>query len=422
MVFSKNKSTFISKTSMLLLVLYPILSMYGTLFNYGIWAFLFLIGYIVLTSHKKYSVYIPDAYIYYWAYLAIVYFLLTRKIGAIVPGGLSFFVFSIILIFIAKHFDLGYYKKYMRLMTLIVVALFLAQEAMWMTTGSRFVPVLPLGSLTTTITYGELLARNAVAERSASIFLEPSLFAQFLSLGLIVELFSQGGKKLFSVYSIIIIAALLLMRSGTGIVGLVVVLIFRMRTYLQRLSIVKKMIVSVVIIGFASVAISFYLKTEAGGEMFERSQNELTLDEEGHSYARFVVGMLIYNDLSVINKIIGASDETLLPIAKRYAFYADKDANILYMNGWAYVLNHSGILGFLLLIIVIICMYRNNNDLAKSGIWLFVVFSFFGQTYGQSLMLIVFMIASHYQWQHKHKNLYAKKESTILHPRSLAVD
>lgn len=417
-----NKARGITKIAMLLLALYPILTMYGTLLNFGIWLFLLLIGYIVLSSKGKSLVYFPDAYKMYWGYLAIAYLVLTRKLGAIVPGGLSFFMFSIMLIFISKLFDLSYYKKYMRILILVAVGLFFAQEAMWMTTGSRFVPVLPLGSLTTTMTYGELITRNAMAERSASIFLEPAHFAQFLLLSLAVELFTDKAKRVFNGYSLLIIAALLLMRSGTGIVGLVVLLLFRMRTYLKRLSVGKKIVASVLIVAIAGVALNFYIKTEAGGEMFERSQNELTLDEEGHSYARFVVGTLIYNDLPVINKFVGASDEDLLPIAKKYAFYADEEENILYMNGWAYVLTHSGLIGLVLLLIVIYKLYHNNDELAKGGLWLFVAFSFFGQTYGQSLMLIVFIIASHYQYRNKINQFYGKEKNTILHSRTLAVD
>lgn len=417
-----NKARGITKIAMLLLALYPILTMYGTLLNYGIWLFLLLIGYILLSSKGKSLVYFPDAYKMYWGYLAIAYLVLTRKLGAIVPGGLSFFVFSIILIFISKQFDLSYYKKYMRILILVVVGLFFVQEAMWLTTGSRFVPVLPLGSLTTTMTYGELITRNAMAERSASIFLEPAHLAQFLLLSLAVELFTDKGKRIFNGYSLLIIAALLVMRSGTGIVGLAVLLLFRMRTLLGRLSMGKKIIASVFIIAIAGVALNFYIKTEAGGEMFERSQNELTLDEEGHSYARFVVGTLIYNDLPAVNKIIGASDEELLPIARKYAFYADEDENVLYMNGWAYVLNHSGLIGLALLLIVIYKLYHNNDELAKGGLWLFVAFSFFGQTYGQSLMLIVFIIASYYQYQNKIYQLYVREKDSILHSRSLAVD
>jgi hypothetical protein len=417
-----NKARGITRIAMLLLALYPILTMYGTLLNYGIWLFLFLIGYIILSSKGKSLVYFPDAYKMYWGYLAITYLVLTRKLGAIVPGGLSFFVFSIILIFISKQFDLRYYKKYMRTLVLVVVGLFFAQEAMWLTTGSRFVPVLPLGSLTTTMTYGELITRNAMAERSASVFLEPAHLAQFLLLSLAVELFTDKGKRIFNGYSLLIIATLLLMRSGTGVAGLAVLLLFRMRTYLKRLSVGKKIVASVFIIAIAGVALSFYIKTEVGGEMFERSQNELTLDEEGHSYARFVVGTLIYNDLPVINKIIGASDEELLPIAKKYAFYADEDENVLYMNGWAYVLTHSGLIGLVLLLIVIYNLYRNNDELARGGLWLFVAFSFFGQTYGQSLMLIVFIIASCYQYQNKIYQSYVREKDSILHSRPLAVD
>lgn len=407
---------------MLLLALYPILTMYGSLLNYGIWLFLFLVGYIILTSHRKSIIYIPESYKGYWAYLAVIYLVLTHKLAAIVPGGISFFVFSIILIFISRQFDLGNYKKYMRILILIVVGLFFAQETMWVATGSRFVPVLPLGKLTTTLTYGELIVRNSMGDRSASIFLEPAHFAHFLLLGLIVELFSYKGKKIFSGYALLIIAALLLLRSGTGIVGLAVLLLFRMRTYLKRLSTGKKIIATVFLVAIAGVALNFYIKTEVGGEMFERSQDELTLDEDGHSYARFAVGTLIYNDLPVLNKIIGASDETLLPIARKYAFYADDDANILYMNGWAYVLTHSGVIGLLLLLIVIFKLYRQNNDLAKGGLWLFIVFSFFGQTYGQSLMLIVFIIAAHYQYQNKIYHSYVKEKDFILHSRTLAVD
>ena len=407
---------------MLLLALYPILSMYGSLLDYGIWAFLLLIMYIWVSSSGKVQKYLPEFYLYYWIYLGVDYLFLTQKLGAIVPGGVSFFVFSIILMFISKQFDLSYYKKYMRILVLVSVVLFFAQEFMWLTTGSRFVPVAPLGDLTTTLTYSELISRNMAAERSASIFLEPAHFALFLHIGLIVELFSNNKGKFISGYSILIIAALLLLRSGTGLVGLGVVLISKASTYLKQLTPLKRIALSIIMVGTVTAAIYLYVRTEAGTEMYERSGSELTLNEEGHSYARFVVGTLIYSDLPLMNKIIGASDDTLFPIAKKYAFYADDDANILYMNGWAYVLAHTGLIGFIFLLLILVKLYRGNTGVAKCGIWLFVVCSFFSQTYGQPLMLIVLIIASYYQSQSKIKIIDEKEKNIVLHSCPLAVD
>ena len=398
----ENKSTTKSKLAMLILALTPILSMYGTMLNYAIWLFLLLIGYLVISSNKKSLTYFPKYYNIYWVFLALDYFVLTRKLGAIIPGGLSFFVFSIILIFISRQFEFSFYRKYLRFILLVAIALFFAQEFMWYTTGSRFVPVLPLGNLTTTMTYSEMVARNLAAERSASIFLEPAHFAVYLLLGLMMELGAYQGKRIFSGFAILIIITLLMLRSGTALAGLGVMLLYKFTFYLRKLSTGKKIFAAVLISLITVGAISFYLRTEIGTEMSERSQNELTLDEDGHSFVRFAAGAMIYSDLPIINKIVGASDDTLLPIARKYAgFFADDDANALYMNGWATALTHTGIIGFLLLLLVLINLYKSGNELSRSGIWLFVALSFFSQTYTQPIMLITMIIATYYQHQNK---------------------
>lgn len=388
---------------MLLLALCPILSMYThTYLNYAIWAFLLLIAWIIITNKAviKNQTIFPLYYGLYWVYCAFDYFIISPKLGALVPGGINFFVFSVILIFISKQFDIEIFKKIFRVLVLITVGLFFGQEFMWYTTGTRFVPFLPLGNLTTTLTYEQLVFRNMYTDRSASIFLEPAHFATFLLLGLLIELFSHTGKQPLSNYAIIIIFALLLLRSGTGLAGLVVLLLYKLPSYLRRLSGTRKVFMTIIVIALLSGGLYVYFGTEVGSEMLGRSQNELTLDVEGHSYGRFMHGIIIFEKIPFINKIIGASDDALLPITKSVSFWnTDERANLLYMNGWSYALTHTGLIGFGLLLLVIVKLYRNNQDMAKCGIWLFVVLSLFGQTYTQPVMLIVFVIATYYQHQ-----------------------
>lgn len=400
---NKPGKTNLSRWAMLLLTLAPILSMYGTFLNYAIWSFLILVVYIVITERGK-LILLPKFYYLYWIYLAFDYFIVSPKIGALVPGGVTFFVFSLILIFISREFNIEFYRRYMRHLVLISIILFFFQEITWSITDAKFVPVLPLGNLNTTMTYKELVARTITSNRPSSLFLEPAMFAGFLLLGLMVDLGSLKERRLLSSYSILIIFTLLLLRSGTALVGLGVLLIYYVTRYLKGFSLGKRIIHIIGLSALLGVAFSVYVKTEMGAEMTERSQNELTLDEEGHSYARFAVGTLIYNDLPLLNKILGASDETLLPIAKKYAFYGDNDANTLYMNGWASILTHTGLIGLILLLVVMIRLYKDGNHLSRSGIWLFAILSFFSSTYCQPIMLIVMIIATFYQ----HQNIYYK--------------
>ena len=355
--------------------------------------------------------YIPEKYGLFWGYVAISYLIATRKIGALVPGGLSFFVFSLIVIFISRKFDLQFFKKFMKIVAVIAAILFIGQEIMWYTTGTRFVPFMPLGKLTTTMTYQELIQRNLEGDRSSSIFLEPSHFALYLLMALAVDTLTIQGKKFMTKYGLFLVAILLLLRSGTGLVGLIVITLFRLSSFLNKFSRTKKILVTALMALVVAGAATLYIRTEVGGEMFERSQSELTLDEEGHSYTRFVVGALIYSEMPMFNKLVGMSDEEMLPIAKRFSILdqSAEDANILYMNGWANMLTHIGLVGLLLFLVVLWKLYRGNNDVSKCFIWLFVVISFFSQTYTQAIMLIMLIVSAYYQWQNKRIKIYAQK-------------
>ena len=395
------KRKLLSKIAMLLLALSPVLSQYGSFLNYAVLSLLMVVIFLIL---QRENYYIPKRYDFYWLWVAISYLIVTLKPAALIPGGLSFFTFSIIVIYLVRQFNFYYFRLFFRILALISIGLFVGQEVMWYTTGARFVPFLNLGPLTTTLTYQQLIYRNLFADRSASIFLEPAHFANFLLIALALETFTTQRKQFFTKFGFLVVFSLLLLRSGTGLAGLAVIVLFRMRSYTHHFSAARRIIVSATIVLAIGGAMYIYSGTNVGEEMFKRSQNELTLDEEGHSYGRFVTGTVIYAGMPLANQIIGISDEDLLPIAKRYTMYqrdTSEEANVLYMNGWAYSMTHTGIIGFTLLIWVLIGLYRNNNDVSKCLIWLFVVLSLFGQTYTTPFMMMVIIISAHYQTNKK---------------------
>ena len=141
-------------------------------------------------------------------------------------------------------------------------------------------------------------------------------------------------------------------------------------------------------------AVSYYSSTEIGEEMFKRTE-ELTFDESGHSFSRIAMGFFIYEQLPTLNKIVGASDDQLYPIANQFVINVTDREGILFTNGWQHVLTRSGILGLVLLILVFYYLYRGNNGQSKSLIWVFIAISLVEQTFCQPLMLIVMVLANY---------------------------
>ena len=89
--------------------------------------------------------------------------------------------------------------------------------------GVRFVPNLT-GSFTyEDLSYAELVKRHLSGIKPCAFFLEKSYMAYYLVMYLCLELFYGKGKEvLYTRFSLIIVFVLLILQSGSGLLGMFV--------------------------------------------------------------------------------------------------------------------------------------------------------------------------------------------------------
>ena len=385
-----------SRVVMLVLSIFPILNYYqGPLFSYGIWLFVFLII-IKCIREKKINVYFfPKSFIYYWSFLAVALIIVARplKITYLIPGGLGFFVWALILGFVIKYFNLFYFRKYARFIVILCGIVIVLQELMFFSVGSRFNFFLRLSNeLTIGIPYHELVNSMMYGPRSSALFSEPAHFAQYILPLLAIELFSSRNiGKFLTPFSVFIIFILIVLRSGNGFVGLMLLLIIKTISYFKERG-SKSVLLFLILIPIAVIAFQKYASTEVGSDVLSRTE-ELENDESSASYIRIFRGYVVYDGMPTMNKLIGTTQENLKQMNIPMLHIKDDELYDLYFNGLQNVLIYNGIIGLLFLAFFYYKQGKEGTIMAISEILLLLVLSLLGQVYLSYTMLFCTAIA-----------------------------
>ena len=405
---------------MLLLVLFPILYYYATPLSYS-WGEVLLILYVIyqLFTRGKFAFKFPKYFIAYWSYCAVALVVLsnTFKITYLIPGGISAFIWCFMLGVLLSQGDNSALLKYFRLIFVPVAILFVIQEISFKVTGSRFCFYLPISS--DTANYGDLTFKQLEAlyrfyDRSASVFMEPAYFAEFLLVHLVLELF--GGDhvdKLYTPWAIFICLILLILRSGTGLMGLALLVTIKLVSFYKRKRsnyLIALILIVLPLIYFGSV---YYLSTEVGESMMKRS-SELT-EQSGSSYDRIFRGLELFNAMPLLNQYIGI-DPSIFRASNMYNGVETLKEGMLY-NGFQTVLISYGFIGTFLILLVYISIYRKSSILTKSALLLLLLLSWIESLYLTPLMLILTVIAYTSKRQYRNKNLLIeiKNENSNYH-------
>lgn len=408
-----TKGSNFKNLAMLVLAWFPILNIYKSPLPLGWGSVLILLLWgVSLFQGKSLNkpLALPKQYKVFWIWCAIAYFvscLPQIKLGALIPGGFNFFIFSIILGFAIKVFDQDSFVRHTRIVVIVAGLVLVFQEALYFTTGSRPIFLLPFGQLMDEITMPELIAEQMKLDRSSSLFREPAHFAQYLLPLLCLELFSEKNKeRLLTPYSIFIIAVLVLLRSGNGFLGLVVLLAVKGWTYLTNVKVGAKILALIVVAPLAYYAVSTYISTEVGSAMLERT-GELENDDSAASYIRVYRGYALYSELPTVNQIIGINDERMMQIIPKTSIsylYAGTETNDTYMNGVQSVMIHQGIIGLLLCIWMYVGFARKKPLQSKMQVWLLLLLSLIGQTFMANPMLFCTLLCICYNSSKSYEN------------------
>ena len=373
---------------MALLALYPVLGFYGTSFGIELGQMTLFMG-LLLVFFKRGLVLnkIDGHYIAYWAYIAIIYILLADKVkvSLLIPGGVAFFVWSVLLWLLAPYFDFQIFKKYLRIVACISIVVFLLQELLFMLYSFRFSALLPISDrFYGQLSYVDMVLHQQSARRSSSLFLEPAYFADFLLLSLTIEIFSNKIKnRICKVIIFLHIIVIFWLASGSGLFGLlVIILLWLIKGRTKKSKLLTWFIIS---LPFLVYALYWYSQTAIGTEVISR-QSELS-QQDTSGYARIFRGYDVYVTLPLINQIFGSPFSLLASHAASIGI--DIEQGAWTFNGFQQVLMLYGIIGISLLIWFYKKQYTSGDTLSQVFIWLLLYLSMIEYIYLAPIMFII---------------------------------
>lgn len=349
-----EKCSFMKKLYHFLLVLYPILSGYGLSLSLDFGSiFLFLCGVgCVITYPREFRIKTPIGYKLFF----IVALLLSLVWARSIP--LRLLLFSINLCFACCYAEKELLWRYYNNIVWICVAFFLVQEASFHILGTR-----PSGIVSFIPTvYGDDVSRSVINvimhnERSSSLFLEPSYFAQFLIPYVAISLFSVNKDERKK--AIIVSVILLLVRSGVGIMllGIIWLLWFMYSNIKARTKIVLfvLMILALGVLVYAS-GLDMYL-LDRSSELLSYSGDE---QYQSSGFVRIFRGYLAFADLSVLNMLLGSNPTDVQLLLDRSIYFGQESTN--FINGMQTLLFYHGIIGTIIYLRHILLLpYKTRN-------------------------------------------------------------
>ncbi len=390
-----NKLTVLDKIAMIVLLLAPILSIYG---NPGGWgyevictlplSFFFFLYYLFskgnITGGKNP---LPKGLLWYFVYWALLFMLTAMQLPlSMIQTYFAFFLFF-------ATFNKDYFVKIYRAFALVCIAFFFIQEASYFLTGIRISGIFSFLPKYGDITMSEFVTAKVEDTRSSSFFSEPAHLAQFLIPLFAIEIFYDRQKS-HIMYAILIGATLLFLRSGNSLLGMVTVLMFLVPYYLQsnRKNRWLTFLVIALVIGGVGY---YYVNSEMGATLLER-QGEINMEYQGGARSGFLRvwrGMFVYGDYSFLEKLIGCPNEAI-QLSHVYSSGMQMVENAeLYFNAFWKILLNTGLLGMCIFIYVIIRLWKGNNVCGKAILASLMALSLIAGIYMSHTMILFMVLA-----------------------------
>lgn len=384
----------LSKIYMLFLALNPLLSWYDISMPLGLGSMILLFLSVISLAYSKLKfsivpytlwtlfIYVCGMWCYYngfeiWTFMP--------------PGGWLFFSFIIITLAGIHLFDYEYLNKIMRWVIFIAIPLFWLQYIMVKITGTAhfcFVPKLTDAFTYQGWSYAEMVMIHVNKTHPCSIFIEKSYMAYYLVAYLSMSLFSKENKsKWWTKETSIIMVTLLLLRSGSGIVGLAVLLLVKLFSIFWNENSVRRILITTFTIPFIIGVLFVYQMTEAGQEVLSR-QNEITT-EQTSGYVRIIAGYKMFDEMPPEQKIVGMK---MSDAVDRFGWVRSDGSYGLYINGVQTILISLGYIGIFLYILFYGSIFRKVNISSKMCIITLLIMSLLESNYLNPYMILLTVI------------------------------
>lgn len=326
----------------ILIVLYPILSAYSIVgpIDLGVALCGFVAGLMYLSGSGKLIEW-PKGWKAFLIYVLVVAIIVTHSIPA------RIILYTFLLVIGCGVCNLKSIHRYYKLIAKVCIVFFIFQEIIRITIG---INVPGIFTFLPTV-YGDsasFIASNILgSKRSASFFLEPSYFAQFLFPLIVLELFWNKDNKHMR-NAILLSFITLLIRSGNGLVLLAIIWL----TWIFTSDINKKTKRYVILAGGLVIMMLFVINPSMLLDVLNRS-NELSVsevDNQWHSsgFIRFWRGYFLYALFPSVNKLFGMSPTMIRYYMENKSLgLFDQDINAAFINGIQTILCFYGLFGLI---------------------------------------------------------------------------
>ena len=377
------------KLSMAILATLPLLAWYKIPFPVGLGyaLVLFLSIFTIFIKSFKINVF-PPIFWCLFAYICCmwVYNNDFELWTLIPPGGWLFFLFFLALIWGVLNFDLQLLKKYMRWVVLISAVLFWVQFILKISTGSQtfcFVPNLTGAFTYEGMSYAELAAHQLQGARPCSIFLEPSYMAYYYITYLALVWFDEDNKeKWLNKEIIFIIISLIALQSGSGIVGLAILLTVKLFNMFWTADLVRRIILIILTLPLIICTVYLYVGSDIGQDMVSRS-NEFS-NEGSSGFTRVIGGFLMFDQLNLKEQMVG------IPNAReRFGMEKWDGSYVFYANGVQTILLSLGYIGAILYFLFYASLFRKVRLSSRMSIIVLLVMALLESNYLNPYMMML---------------------------------
>jgi hypothetical protein len=298
------------------------------------------------------------------------------------PGGILLCIFSILMLVMIPNFDFNKLFKYMKGIFIVASVLMFIQYITYFATGEKVSFFPPLTNNIGGYTILELIKRQESSESSGrfcSIFIEPSYFGQYALVLLVMELFrDKVKKKIFSSFSLFIILILLILRSGTGFLGLLIVAIVKLYYILIVTKQSKYLFMLAFLVPALYLIFQYYLTTSMGSYVANRTSELDITNENGSGFSRLFYGWQMFGGLTPTQMILGTSRNVAIEAYEKG-----------FSNMITYVITSQGIIGLCLLSYFYIKMCVNKKIISIALVMVLMAIALIEACYLGGLMLIV---------------------------------
>lgn len=383
----------IKRKSMLILALLPILAWYKIPFPVSLgYAFVLVLSLYSILRHSFKKKILSTSFWVVYGYVSINWMYSHGFIikSVFPPGGWQFFIFFLSLVWGILNFEFDYLIRYMRWIVLASAVLFWIQFLQRNIIGTHFcfVPNLTGSFIYQGMTYSELVEIQLKSSHPCSIFLEKSYMAYYYISYLSLVWFGDNLRKNWvNKESLFIVLSLIALKSGSGIVGLIV--LFSVKIYSEYWTSNSRNKLSFIFIGLPLIAglVYIYVNSEMGIDVINRSEE---LSTEGTSgYSRVVGGYAIFDMMTPLEQMIGKPD------VKDIFGVENQDGSVtFYINGIQTVLIYLGYIGILLYFIFYASLFRNVGLSSRMCIIIFFTMSLLESNYLNPYMMLLTIIPS----------------------------